>query len=134
MGCPEEAEISTPKELSDTSLQTYSSPKCSSLVCPGLLYVDIKRNVSIRGAMETDRAKWLKGEVLASGREAAADTHLNETDMVGLMGCLPTDPCKCEHLQDGITVGDRASKYIAVDTSNLSQQDPGSYNTIEHKK
>lgn len=84
--------------------------------------------------METARAKWLKGEILASGRKAAADTHLNETDLVGLMGCLPTDPWKCEHLQDGITVGDRAPKDTAVDTSKLSQPDLGSYNTIEHKK
>lgn len=71
--------------------------------------------------METDRTMWLKREVLASGRMAAADTHLNETDMVGLMGCLPPDPCKCEHLQDGIDVDDRASEYIAVNFHNRIQ-------------
>lgn len=57
MGCPEEAETFMPKELRVTSLQPYSVPKCSSLVHPGLLYKEIKYNVSIRGAMETDRAK-----------------------------------------------------------------------------
>lgn len=78
MGRPEEAETSPPKDLSDPSLQLCIFPKCSSLVPLGLLYVAIKCNVSIGGAMETDRAKPLKKkDVLASEREAAADTHLN---------------------------------------------------------
>lgn len=77
MGGPEEAETSPPKDLSDPSLQPCIFPKCSSLVLLGLLYVAIKCNVSIGGAMETDRAKPLKKDVLASEREAAADTHLN---------------------------------------------------------
>lgn len=75
-----------------------------------------------------DRTEWLKRDVLASKREAGADTHLSGIDNGWPMGCVPTD------LQDGKTVDDRASEYTAVGRSELSQQDPGSYNIIECKK
>lgn len=73
MGLPKPAETSTPNELSGMSLQPWVLPKCTSWLHQGLLCRN-NCNVSIGGVTEMGR-DMMEGEVLASEREAAVDTH-----------------------------------------------------------